>query len=63
MSTDAVVTLGIFLLAQTGALVYFAGSIRTEVNELKRRATATEIILGRLTETISYLQGREGMKA
>lgn len=62
MTPEALVELAIFLAAQTGALIYFAASIKTEVTELKRRATETEATVKTLSSVSAWVKGKEGIQ-
>jgi hypothetical protein len=59
---SAFIELGIFMAAQTGALIYYAGKTSRTLADHDRRIDENEATSTKNAVDLAYLKGKEGLK-
>jgi hypothetical protein len=59
---NSVVAICVFLAAQTGALLWWGGSMTEAVRTLQREARDAAEITNRLSNEVAFIRGERGIK-
>jgi hypothetical protein len=62
MDSTAVITLASFLALQTGALVYWAGSVTETLRHMTEELTETKAMALKASNDLAYIKGQRGLE-